>query len=154
MSNEKVNHENFGEILAAFIESEKLKVRNVAKSIGCPEATIGRIICKVTLPTDELLKQGHILMEIGFARYKKLTNAEKEKISEAVGAVGAGGLGVGVSLAAVSASGAVAGLSAAGITSGLAALGGLIGGGMAAGIAVAAAVPVGKLPGQHLIGGW
>lgn len=51
----------------------------------------------------------------------------------AVGAVG--------SIAVVSAAG-TAGLSAAGITSGLAAVGTIVGGGMAAGITVAAALPV------------
>jgi hypothetical protein len=48
--------------------------------------------------------------------------------------------GVGVPIGAVAASGSVFGLSAAGITSGLAALGALVGGGMLAGAVVA--VPV------------
>ncbi|MGQ9873157.1 hypothetical protein [Leptodesmis sp.] len=42
---------------------------------------------------------------------------------------------------AIAASGSVAGLSGAGITSGLAAVGGVVGGGMAAGVLVTAAVP-------------
>lgn len=46
------------------------------------------------------------------------------------------------SIAAVSAAGSVAGLSGAGITSGLAAIGGTVGGGMAAGVAVTTAAPV------------
>lgn len=45
-------------------------------------------------------------------------------------------------IAAVSSMGTVAGLSGAGITSGLAALGGTVGGGMAAGAAITAAAPV------------
>jgi Lecithin retinol acyltransferase len=48
----------------------------------------------------------------------------------------AGGIG------AVSAAGAVAGLSGAGITSGLAAIGGVVGGGMASGVVVVTAAPV------------
>ncbi len=46
------------------------------------------------------------------------------------------------SIAAVSAAGSVAGLSGAGITSGLAAIGGSVGGGMAAGVALTTAAPV------------
>lgn len=46
------------------------------------------------------------------------------------------------SIAAVSAAGSVAGLSGAGITSGLAAIGGTVGGGMAAGVALTTAAPV------------
>lgn len=63
-------------------------------------------------------------------------------IGEALaGAVGVG-LGAGIGFAGLYLGGSVAGLSAAGITSGLAAAGGLIGGGMAAGIAVLAAPAV------------
>lgn len=58
---------------------------------------------------------------------------------EVLGAIAGGAVGVGAGLTLVSVSGVVAGLSAAGITSGLAALGALIGGGMLAGIFVAAA---------------
>lgn len=46
------------------------------------------------------------------------------------------------SIAAVSAAGSVAGLSGAGITSGLAAIGGSVGGGMAAGVVLTTAAPV------------
>jgi len=53
--------------------------------------------------------------------------------------VGGGAVGTAGSLAAVSAAGSVGGLSAAGMTSGLATLGSVVGGGMAAGIGVAAA---------------
>ena len=51
-------------------------------------------------------------------------------------------VGIGAVTAAVSALG-FAGLSGAGITSGLAALGAIIGGGMVAGLSVAAAIPLG-----------
>jgi len=83
-----------------------------------------------------------ILIGIGFQNYSKLSNAEKEKISEAIGAAGGGVLGFGSIAAAVGASGAVAGLSAAGISSGLAAIGTIVGGGMMAGVAVAAGFPL------------
>ena len=57
------------------------------------------------------------------------------------GAVGVG-VGAGIGFAGLYLGGSVVGLSAAGITSGLAAAGGLIGGGMAAGVAVLAAPAV------------
>lgn len=69
-------------------------------------------------------------------------SAIPEVLSGALGA-GAGGL---ASFAALYFGGSVVGLSAAGITSGLAAAGGLLGGGMATGIAVLAA-PVAILGG-------
>lgn len=80
-------------------------------------------------------------MELGFSRYSKLTEAEREKLSDTLGAVGGGAIGFGCVIAAVEGMG-VAGLSAAGLTSGLSAMGALVGGGMTAGVAVAAAVPM------------
>jgi len=59
------------------------------------------------------------------------------KVTAAGGVVGAGG-----ALATVSGAGTVAGLGATGITSGLAAIGGTVGGGMAAGLLVTAAAPL------------
>ena len=49
--------------------------------------------------------------------------------------------GVGVSIGTVAASGSVVGLSATGITSGLAAIGGVVGGGMGAGLVITAGAP-------------
>jgi hypothetical protein len=70
---------------------------------------------------------------------------EDEKDSRGVGRtasyVGAG-VGTAGGIAAVSVSGATAGLGGAGITSGLAAIGSMVGGGMAAGVAITSAVPV------------
>jgi len=88
------------------------------------------------------MKQVGIMIGIGFNKYDTLSEAEKEKISETIGAVGGGVLGFGSIAAAVSASGSIAGLSAAGITSGLAAIGTVVGGGLMAGVAVAAAIPL------------
>lgn len=72
----------------------------------------------------------------------KSRRMEDSPIGEAVaGAVGVG-VGAGIGFVGLYLGGSVVGLSAAGITSGLAAAGGLIGGGMAAGIAVLAAPAV------------
>ncbi len=57
------------------------------------------------------------------------------------GAIGGAALGVGVAVHAVGAMG-LAGYSAAGLTSGLAALGGVVGGGMAQGVLVTMLIPV------------
>lgn len=129
-------------LLAAFIEKEIIPAPNVAKAIGCRHATLARILGGTTLPTEDFMKQVGIMIGIGFAKYDKLSDSEKEKISEAIGAVGGGFLGFGSISAAVSASGVVTGLSATGISSGLAAIGGIVGGGMMAGVAVAAAIPL------------
>lgn len=138
LKDKQVNHENFKNVLAKFMEAENIASEKIAKVIGCPMASIGRILLGKTWPTDEMIKQGLILIEIGFKRYKKLTDAEKEKISETIGTLGGVGLGLGSVTAAVGASGTVAGLSAAGITSGLAALGGS----MAGGLLLVSAIPI------------
>lgn len=68
-------------------------------------------------------------------------NFSEETKASLTGGTG-GALGSGGAITLVSVMGRVAGLSAPGITSGLAALGALVGGGMATGIAIVAAVPV------------
>lgn len=126
---------------SAFLEEAKVSVRAAADSIGCSEATMRRLLVSKTKPSVEMLKQSAVMVEIGFDRYLKLTQAEKEKISDAIGAVGGGAIGFAAVTAAVSTLG-FAGLSAAGVTSGLAALGTILGGGMVVGISVAAAIPI------------
>lgn len=138
---EEITRDNFRVFVSAFIEQEGITVRKAAKAITCSEMTLNRVIGGKTVPSDEMLRQGGVMMELGFNRYSKLSKAEKEKISEAIGTVGGGVLGFGAITASVSSLG-FAGLSAAGITSGLAALGGIVGGGMLVGISVAAAIPI------------
>jgi len=147
----RLTTENLRIVLAEFIESEKLAVQDVSKALGCPAPVIGRVLCGITWPSDTLLKRCHTMFEIGYKRYKKLSKAEKEKISEAIGALGGAGLGVGASLGAISTLGIVAGLSGPGIISGLAALGAIIGGGAAAGVAVVSAIPIAMAAGGYLV---
>lgn len=137
----EITRENCRLLLAAFMEENKLTARKVAKVISCSEITMNRIIGGRTKPTDEMLKQAGILMGIGFDKYSKLSKAEKEKYSEALGTVGGGILGFG-SISAVVSSLGLAGLSGAGIVSGLAALGAVVGGGMIAGVSMVAAIPI------------
>ncbi len=69
---------------------------------------------------------------------------EAEKKAKQVGrvaSVAGAAAGLGGTVATIGAAGSVAGLSGAGITSGLAAIGGTVGGGMAAGAAIAVAAP-------------
>jgi len=138
---DQVDRDNFRLLLAAFTERSNIAIREVATAIGCSEHALTRILARSTWPSDEMLKQGGTMFALGFERYKTLTKAEREKISEAIGAVGGGALGFGAITAAVSTLG-ISGLSAAGITSGLAALGGIVAGGMMAGVMVAAAIPI------------
>lgn len=80
-----------------------------------------------------------VITEAGEALNDPTRTIDDSPIDEAL--MGALGMGVGgaMSFAALFYGGSVVGLSAAGITSGLAAAGALVGGGMAAGIAVLAA---------------
>ena len=139
---DNINAENCRLLLAAFMERNDLDTSQISSAIGCSIPTLARILAGKSKPTIEFMKQVGILIAVGYERYAKLTEAQKEAISETIGAVGGGILGFGSITAAISASGAVAGLSAAGITSGLAAIGAAVGGGMAAGVVVLAAVPI------------
>lgn len=141
MTTEKLTKENLPVFLSAFLEKNTVSTSKVAKSIGCTAPTLNRIIAGESFATNELLKQCGILFEIGFERFDKLSSAEKEKISESIGTVGAAGVGFASISSAISVMG-TAGLSAVGITSGLSALGALVGGGMIAGVAVAASIPI------------
>lgn len=138
---ESITIDNFSCLLGAFIESNNLSLKKVAKVIGCTEMTITRLLLKKTLPSEEMLKQVAIMIEIGFKKYSKLSATDKEKISETIGAVGGGAIGFASISATIGILGTT-GLSAAGITSGLATLGAIVGGGMVAGVAVAAGIPI------------
>jgi transcriptional regulator with XRE-family HTH domain len=90
--NNKINTENLRNFLAVFIEENNLTVKQVAKAIGCSIATLERVLVGETLPTNNLIKQVGILIAIGYKKYIKLSESEKETISEKMGTVGAGGL--------------------------------------------------------------
>jgi len=139
---DSITRENCKVLLAAFIEENDLSTREIAKAISCSEKTISRILAGETLPTDKMLVEAGILMQIGVERYSNLSSSEKKKILETIGAVGGGAIGFSAITAAVGTLGAVSGLSAAGVTTGLGALGAIAGGSMVAGISVAAAIPI------------
>jgi hypothetical protein len=143
MANEfkNLDGENCRLFLAAFIEKNKIITRKVAKVIGCSEPTLNRILVRKTLPSDEMIRQSGIMMELGYKSYSKLSKADKEKISEAIGTLGGGSLGF-ASITAVISSLGISGLSAAGIASGLATLGAVVSGGMVAGVLITATIPI------------
>jgi putative uncharacterized protein (fragment) len=91
---------------------------------------------------DALKTVENVINEATVAIDDKSKTVNNSPLGEtAAGALGAGA-GAGIGFAGLYLGGSVAGLSAAGITSGLAAAGALIGGGMAAGVAVLAAPAV------------
>ncbi|MBA7609939.1 hypothetical protein ES703_17142 [subsurface metagenome] len=141
---EPVTKENCGEKLVLIQDVTGMSRRGLAKTIGVSESTLRRLEIGEngeggTLPTEDFMNRLWALSVIGIEKYRKMSNAKKEKISEAVGTTGGVVAGVGGSLAAIGAAGTVSGFSAAGITSGLAAIGG---GTMLAGAGVIAAIPV------------
>jgi len=135
---EPITQENCGKKLRLVREVSGLSRRELAQVIGVAESTIYRLETEKTQPTVDFMLRLSALVAIGHARFTQMSEKEKERISEYIGATGGVAAGVGGAIGAISASGVVAGLSAAGITSGLAALGGT----MLGGIAVVAAVPV------------
>lgn len=136
---EPITAENAGKKLILIRSVSGLSRRDLAKVLGVAESTVFRLETKKTKPNAEFILRLGALCAIGHAKYSKLSEEEKEKISEYLGTTGGIAAGIGGALGAVSISGAVAGLSAAGVTSGLAALGG---GAMLGGLAVVATIPV------------
>ncbi len=134
-----ITHENCRVLLAAFMEKENIAAPRISKTIGCSHATTARILAGITKPTIDFMTQVGVMTELGFKRYAKLSDSEKETISEKMGIVGGGLVGFGSITAAVSSAGVVTGLGGAGIASGLAAIGA---GGMLGGILTLAAVPI------------
>ena len=135
---EDITPENCGEKLKLIREVSGMSRRDLAKVVGVAESTIYRLETQKTKPTTDLMLRLSALAAIGHAKYSKMSEKEKETISEYIGAAGGVAAGVGGAIGAISVAGTVAGLSAAGITSGLAALGGT----MLGGLAVIATIPV------------
>lgn len=136
---EELNRQNFSKQLSGFIEDEDLSCRQVAKAIGCSEATICRLCPeRSTWASDEMLNRAKVMLYLGFRQYSKLSESQKRTIEEKAVGLGGGVASIGAIAFAVNSMGLVTGLSAAGITSGLAAIGGT----MMGGVMVAAAAPV------------
>ncbi len=138
---EKITQENFSTILKAYIDSNKIEIKKLSKVIDCSIPTLDRLLNNQTIPSSEMIKQAGLLIVLGFSKYSKLSNTEKEKFSEKLGTISGAGIGFASITAVVSGLG-TAGLSGAGIMSGLAAVGGFVGAGAAGGIVLVAGVPI------------
>ena len=90
---DSITRQNCKVLLAAFIEENDLSAREIAKAISCSEETISRILTGETLPTDKMLMEVGILIEIGLERYSNLSKSERKEILETIGTVGAGAIG-------------------------------------------------------------
>ena len=135
---EGITKTNCGKKLKLIRDVSGLSRRDLGKIIGSSESTISRLERGESEPTNEFLYRLSGLVAIGHAKYSALSESEKEKLSDYIGLSGGATAGVGGAIAAVSSCGTTLGLSAAGITSGLAA----IGGSMLGGLAVVASIPI------------
>ena len=135
--NETITKENCGEQIRLVRKVSGMTRAELAQILGCAESVITRLKTKKTMPSEDFLGLLKALSVIGYYRFSKISNTQKESVSEAIGAATGGVVGMAGSIAAVTASG-VAGLSATGVATGLAALGM---GSMVAGIGVVAAIP-------------
>lgn len=139
---EQITQDNFRIYLATFCVNSNLDFSKVAKRLKMSPSTWNRLLRGDSCPTEQTLKSCALMFGMGFEKFSKLSKAEEESLSEKLGALGTGVFGLASIKAAIAASGTVAGLSATGITSGLAGIGGLVGGGMVAGVTTAALIPV------------
>lgn len=135
---EPITKDNCGNKLRLVRKVSGLSRRKLAETLGVKESTIGRLENKKTLPSQDFLNRLQGLQVVGYATFKRLSEADKEKISEFIGTGAGVAGGVAASVAMISTAGSVGGLSAAGITSGLAA----IGGSMLGGIVAVALIPL------------
>ncbi|MHC4574281.1 MAG: helix-turn-helix domain-containing protein [Planctomycetota bacterium] len=136
---EPITQKNCGKKLKLVREISGMSRKELAKIIGVSESTVSRLETGKTEPTKEFLLRLAGLVAIGHAKYSRMSEKDKETISQYIGTAGGVAAGVGGAIGAISVSGTVAGLSAAGITSGLAAIGG---GAMLGGLAVVATIPI------------
>lgn len=136
--NESVTPENCHHKLKLIREISGLSRKDLASILGVSESTITRIERKKTVPTQDFMLRLAGLVAIGHAKYSTLSDDEKASLAEYLGIGGGATAGVGGAIGAVATAGSIAGLSATGITSGLAA----IGGSMLGGLAVVASIPV------------
>jgi len=135
---EPITKKNCGRKLRLVRDVSGLSREELAKAIGVSESTIYRLERGETAPTDDFMLRLASLVAIGHAKYSRMSEKEKGKLSEYLGAAVGISAGVRGAIAAVAASQLVGRLSAAGITSGLAA----VASGMLEGLATIATLPI------------
>ena len=90
----KITSENCVLKLVVYMKTQKLGSRKISKVIGCSQSTLFRLLHQMNKPSEEFTKQSATLIFLGYDDYKTLTNEQKEKISEILGAVVGGGIGI------------------------------------------------------------
>ena len=138
----KLSPENLRFYLGQFVLHYSLEPQKVAQRLGWSISVWNRLISGETCPTEQAIKECFLMFCLGFDEYSKLSKKKVESITEKMGGAASASFGAVAVKAIVGSLGASSGLSAAGIMSGLRVLGTLVGGGAAAGISVAAAIPV------------
>jgi hypothetical protein len=141
-SKPKLSHENLRFYLGQFVLLYSLEPQKVAQKLGWSISVWNRLILGKTCPTERSMKECFLMFCLGFDEYSRLSKREVESVTEKMGGVATASFGAIAVKAIIGTLGASSGLSAAGIMSGLRVLGTLVGGGAAAGISVAAAIPV------------
>lgn len=135
---EAITAANCGSKLRLIRDVSGISRRELAKILGCSESTISRLEAEVHRPTVDFMNKLKALQVIGYHRFKKMGSGDRSALAETLVAAGSGAGGAAAITGVIGATGTVAGFSAAGITSGLAALGGSLLGG----VAVVAVVPI------------
>lgn len=137
---EPVTRENCGRKLKLIREISGLTRKDLAEALGVVESTVYRLEMAKTKPTQSFMLRLSALMVIGHARYSEMSEVEKEALSGYLGLTQGITAGIGGAIAAISAGTTIGRLSAAGITSGLAAVGGRVLGGLSQKIPVSSLV--------------
>ncbi|WP_295038668.1 hypothetical protein [uncultured Fibrobacter sp.] len=141
-SKPKLSPENLRYFLEKFVLHYTLEPQKVASKLGWSVSVWNRLISGKTCPTERSMKECALMFYLGFDEYSRLSKKKVESITEKMGGVASASFGTIAVKAIIGSLGASSGLSAAGIMSGLRVLGTLVGGGAAAGISVAATIPV------------
>ena len=141
----KTNKQELGPKLNEFLAKHSLDPVQFAKSVGVTNGKLNEILTGERIATEEEYAEIMIAMTIieskGWEYWLSMSGEQKSELVAKFVAAGGSTMTIGAMIALISACG-VSGLSAAGIASGLAAIGALVGGGMAAGVAVCSAAPL------------
>lgn len=138
----KLSPENLRFYLEQFVLHYSLDPQKIALKLGWSISVWNRLISGKTCPTERSMKECFLMFCLGFDEYSRLSKKKVESITEKMGGAASASFGAIAVKAIIGSLGTSSGLSAAGIMSGLRVLGTLVGGGAAAGISVAAAIPV------------
>lgn len=136
---DKVTRGNYNELMVIFLQDSKVSLRQVAKAIGCTEITLNRLIAKITVPSDEMLRQTGIMLELGYKSYAKLAEYERKNIMESIGIFGGVALGFGMMTGFITDL-TYGGVSSESLISGLEELGALFGSDILIGMGIAVSV--------------